>query len=161
EIMNKETLNLLKETIEHFKSQQTKSIEMFENFVNEQNKQSLELIRMLGGHIDPQSAQTKEVVARFENNFKQAPVEKPAVAAKPMNNGNGTKIQNGAVEKTKVVDSPAEVLDIPKPIATPAVKTGQNTAMITDVLMKVVSEKTGYPAEMLELSMDKIGSAHV
>ncbi len=29
-----------------------------------------------------------------------------------------------------------------------------NDSMVTEILMKVVSEKTGYPAEMLELNMD-------
>ena len=38
--------------------------------------------------------------------------------------------------------------------ATPATSNGINVDQLTASLLQVVSEKTGYPAEMLELNMD-------
>jgi acyl carrier protein len=45
------------------------------------------------------------------------------------------------------------VVETPQPVSNGAAPTA-NDRMVTEILMKVVSEKTGYPAEMLELSMD-------
>ncbi len=150
DLMNKETLNLIKETLEHFKNQQTKSIELFENLISEQNKQSLELIQMLGKQFGSEDASnipsTTSMNAPIQNGTSTH-VSTP----KPTSNGNGKSHQTGTVEKTTIVQSPAEVLDIPQ---TANVESNQNTDLVTEILMKVVSEKTGYPAEMLELSMD-------
>ncbi len=64
--------------------------------------------------------------------------------------------KGGATVAAKTVDTPAPA---PKVAATPEIQTpapsnGANTAQLEKILLGVVSEKTGYPAEMLELSMD-------
>jgi acyl transferase domain-containing protein len=149
DLMNKETLNLIKETLEHFKNQQSKSIEMFQNMISDQNKQSIELIQMLGKSFGNDAASNIPSVS----NLKAAPAKNGFSAPKPTSNGNGNGMshKNKSVEKTPVVQSPAEVLDVPQ---TAKVESSQSTDLVTEILMKVVSEKTGYPAEMLELSMD-------
>ncbi len=152
DLMNKETLNLIKETLEHFKTQQTKSIEMFQNMISEQNKQSIELIQMLGKSFGNEDVANIPSSTNIKTPIKNG-VSTPVSAPKPTNNGNGNGMshQSGAVEKAKIVQTPEEVLDVPTPSK---VESNQNTVLVTEILMKVVSEKTGYPAEMLELSMD-------
>ena len=149
DLMNRETLNLIKETLEHFKTQQAKSIEMFQNMISEQNKQSIELIQMLGKSFGSEAAAN----IPSATNIPPTPVKNGVSTQVPISNGNGNgngaSLQNGSVEKAPIVESPAEVLDV-----SPQTTNNQNSNMVTEILMKVVSEKTGYPAEMLELSMD-------
>ena len=141
DLMNKETLNLLKETLEHLKNQQAKSVEMFQNMISEQNRQSIELIQMLGKSFGNEDAANIPSVS----NISTPPVKNGTTSVAVNNgNGNGMNAKNGAIESAPIVESPAEVLDVP--ITNPATS-NQNTGMITDILMKVVSEKTGYPAE--------------
>ena len=52
---------------------------------------------------------------------------------------------------TKVINTPT----ISAP-ASSSNESGLNTDQISAILLKVVSEKTGYPAEMLELVLDSV-----
>ncbi|HEY9034311.1 MAG TPA: beta-ketoacyl synthase N-terminal-like domain-containing protein, partial [Pseudomonadales bacterium] len=79
--------------------------------------------------VPPAAAQTAPVVA--------TPASKPAAAA--------------ATKPAAAVVAPAPVAKVAAAVAAPA---GLDSARVQQVMMAVVAEKTGYPAEMLELSMD-------
>ena len=145
--MNKETLQLLQNTVEHFKTQQTKSLELFERFLSEQNQQSQQLIAMLSQQL-----------GNAENQ-----------AAKPTN-GNGYTNGNGhtavtiqpttkptfppIVEEKLAVGSQQLAVSSQQSVAAQPATTGIDKSKLEGILLTVISEKTGYPAEMLELSMD-------
>jgi len=156
EDMNKEVVQLLQTTIEHFKTQQTKSLELFERFMSEQNQQSQQLLGMLSQQIGP-----------VQNVLRNTP---PSIG-----NGNGNGYSNGngngqaaiaqnitptfppVVEEKIAVVSQQSVVSSQEPVASPQPTEtggGMDKGKLENILLTVISEKTGYPAEMLELSMD-------
>jgi polyketide-type polyunsaturated fatty acid synthase PfaA len=145
EMMNKEVFQLLQQTLETFKTNQTKSLEIFERFMSDQNQQANQLLQMLSTQIEG-NLQKPEV--GINNKPSIAPVSKPdpqpvVIPAIPDNsNGNGTQLDKVTTnpEVNKVVEAAAPS----KP----------NSNQLEKMLLEVVSEKTGYPAEMLELGMD-------
>lgn len=144
EIMNKEIFQLLQSTLDSFKTNQTKSLAIFERYMNEQNQQSQQLLNMVSQYLNGANGNTVAVPSLP----KQAPINTP-VASYPSNGTNGIKAQapsNG----TAVVEAPS----IKAPEAPASNGTGLDLTKLTSMLLEVVSEKTGYPAEMLELNMD-------
>ncbi len=153
EAMNKETLKVLQAALESFNAHQTKSLEIFERFMSEQNQQAQQLLQLLSRQIEAPQPAEKE--APLSNGF--AKPEAPATVATPVtSNGNG----NGANGQAKTASRPVApatpaVETKAAPVAqAPAAQTGVDTAQLEKALLEVVSEKTGYPAEMLELNMD-------
>jgi acyl transferase domain-containing protein len=170
ETMNKEVFQLLQITLDSFKANQTKALEIFERFMDQQNQQSQQLLTILsqnmsGGNSNMAQAPLVSTglnavapAASFASNGSNgvskayasngsnghAAALKTAPAA-PASNGKGldlTKLNGHAPKAITVPTSPAsngKGLDLTK---------------LTNSLLEVVSEKTGYPAEMLELSMD-------
>ena len=159
EDMNKETLQLLQNTVEHFKTQQTKSLELFERFLSEQNQQSQQLISMLSQQL---------------GNTTTQPITPKPTNGNGYSNGNGNSNGNGhahitattkptfapiveekiasVTPSTNVVE-PITVTKTVEVIASPSTQ-GIDKSKLENILLTVISEKTGYPAEMLELSMD-------
>ncbi|MFK7978427.1 MAG: phosphopantetheine-binding protein, partial [Saprospiraceae bacterium] len=154
--MNKDVVQLLQSTMEHFKNQQTKSLELFERFMSEQNQQSQQLLGMLSQQLGP-----------VQNVLRNTP---PSIGH---TNGNGNGYTNGngqaaiaenitptfppIVEEkvAKVVKpQPTIIVPTPAPVAVTQPTTGIDKSKLENILLTVISEKTGYPAEMLELSMD-------
>lgn len=148
EDMNKEAYQLLQNTIELFKTNQTKSLEIFERFLQEQNQQSQQLIELLAQQIagEPTPKRSSngngvEVSSSYSNGASQA--------SKTLEYSNGAS--------HKVADTAAAtVVAKETPVASPPAPSGNglDSEKLTSMLLAVVSEKTGYPAEMLELSMD-------
>ena len=58
----------------------------------------------------------------------------------------------GATTATTSVATPQAVVTTPAPAAN--TNAGISTAKLENILLTVISEKTGYPTEMLELDMD-------
>jgi polyketide-type polyunsaturated fatty acid synthase PfaA len=142
--MNKEIINLIKDTVTNLQAQQSKSFDLFAQLVAEQNKQSLAVIEMLGkcfGEVQPQQLAQPVVQATL---------------ATPTQNANGEVRATLVVAPlvTPLVTSLVAPLVLPARGATTRVARTDANSKISAILMKVVSEKTGYPAEMLELSMD-------
>ena len=145
DIMNKETLKLLQTTLESFKANQSKSLEIFERFMTDQNQQSQQLLQLLTQQMNTDSAPIANTNS-FANNIP------PIVPETPLRNGNGNFNGNGNKLASPVVATPVAT---PVAIAPSApVASGMNLDVLTAKLLEVVSEKTGYPAEMLELNMD-------
>ena len=149
EMLNKEALNILRETAQSFKENQTKSLEIFERFMDNQNQQSNQLLNVMSQVIGGGNVQ---VISNGATTLQQTtPIH--------TNNGNGNYNGNGSNGKSAVVSSaPVAPISRPTPVAAPAtpspVASNVDNSELEKILMEVVSEKTGYPAEMLELNMD-------
>ena len=148
EIMNKELFQLLQTTLESFKLNQTKSLEIFEKYMNDQNQQSQQLLNILSSQMTNGSSNGNTT------NFIAKTAAKSTAAIGNGTNGtsvsnytNGTSISNG----TAPVAAPVVVTAAPP---TPTNGVQLDLSKLTSMLLEVVSEKTGYPAEMLELNMD-------
>jgi len=170
EIMNKEVFQLLQNTFDSFKANQTKSLEIFERFMDQQNQQSQQLLTILlqnmsGGNSNVTQAPlvstglnavapatsfasngsngvSKGFVSNGSNGHAAALKTAPAT---PSSNGKG-------LDLTKLNGHAPKAITLP----TPPVSTEKSLDLtkLTSSLLEVVSEKTGYPVEMLELSMD-------
>ena len=152
EDMTKEALQLLQQTLNTFQANQNKSLEIFERFMTDQNSQSQQLIGLLSQQLDT-SAQPAVV---SKATIAATPVVAPTIARKVIHsngnghaNGNGHSNGNGSV----AIAPPAPKV-VSTPVAAPVSTGGGMNADMQKALMEVVSEKTGYPAEMLELEMD-------
>jgi len=154
EIMNKEVLQLLQSTLETFKSNQTKSLEIFERFMTDQNSQAQQLLQILSNQVSGDSPLSSGAGSPSGTIIKVAPTpsETPYHSnGNVTSNGNG----NGNVV-TKTAPSPvmtAPLVATSTTVAATAVPVAGNNKL-EELLLEVVSEKTGYPAEMLELEMD-------
>ncbi|MFK8056365.1 MAG: beta-ketoacyl synthase N-terminal-like domain-containing protein [Saprospiraceae bacterium] len=141
EVMNKQAFQLLQTTIDSFKSNQVKSLEIFERFMNDQNQQSQQLLNILSQQMSGKNGSS------VHTPVVSSAVSATAVLAKAASNGsNGTYSSNGT--NGHAVSAPV------KTTAQASAKTGIDLTKLTSSLLQVVSEKTGYPAEMLELNMD-------
>ncbi len=156
EDMNKEIVQLLQTTLDHFQTQQTKSMEVFERFLAEQNQQSQQLINMLSQQLGGGSNQVVKPsngnghANGHSNGNGQAhvaattkPTFAPIVEEKIASVAPSTRLSD-AVTVTKSVET----------VVAPTTGGGLDKGKLENILLTVISEKTGYPAEMLELSMD-------
>ena len=125
-------VDVIKSAIDGIKENQSKTLDMFQTILMEQNKQTAQLLGLLSGNFTP------------DQNILEAPtapltIDTPAPTAPP-------------VSKTIVTPVPTPVA-APAPVANTVAPTVGNSEML-DLMLSVVADKTGYPAEMLELSMD-------
>ena len=147
EDMNQELIQLLKSTLDHFKNQQAKTIEVLERFLNDQKEQSQQLLQMLNQQLSATQNQ---------------PPARPLPNGKTNGNGAGNiRKQSKPVNIPPIVDeTPAtkttqpEPQPKPQPQPQPVATAGLSQDKLSNILLSVISEKTGYPAEMLELGMD-------
>ncbi|MCP3927830.1 MAG: acyltransferase domain-containing protein [Bacteroidetes bacterium] len=170
EVMNKEIIQLVQSTLESFKANQTKSLEIFERFMSAQNQQAQQLLQLLVNQIDSNKQSPSIGNGQQSNSFIAS---QPTLAEAPViSNGNGTSFSephvtpmaqivaetplpsngNGThtASNTNVTPAPEVVIE-EKPQVEENVS--MDTGKLTNILLKVVSEKTGYPAELLELGM--------
>jgi acyl transferase domain-containing protein len=114
--------------------------------------QEIEVLHQIQAELARLNDQQSQVVALLEKLSKQGfqtpqPIAPAAVApvlpAIELHKGNGSNGNgNGTAVKNIVLQAPA-------PVAT-----GIDQSKIESTLLAVIAEKTGYPAEMLELGMD-------
>ena len=137
EEMNKEQVQLMNDALAHLKDHQSKSMTLFENLMKEQNQQLQSFMQVLNQQMNTGNAPAiPKIVQETVYKAPATPIQN-VVPQPPISNGNG----NGQT-KTAVVTTPV------------ANGSGLGKDQISNILLKVVSEKTGYPAEMLELNMD-------
>ena len=155
EMLNREALNLLKEAIESFKGNQNKSLEIFERFMNEQNQHSNQLLQILSQAIEGSNGNVNIVQQQSTQQVNQVTAATMFSNGTSQSNGNGHSngSSNGA---NHVVSKPVISKPVPIPSPTPVNTNtdGGNSSQLEKILLEVVSEKTGYPAEMLEMNMD-------
>lgn len=144
EIMNKEVFQLLQSTLDSFKTNQTKSLAIFERYMNEQSQQSQQLLNILTQHLgggNTQSVQTPVVASQLST-----PVPETLSVSNGSNGSSKNLATNGSNGHTTTQAA--------TPTTTTNDASGLDLTKLTSMLLEVVSEKTGYPAEMLELNMD-------
>ncbi|BDS11135.1 type I polyketide synthase [Aureispira anguillae] len=141
EEMNKELIETLKATVEMVTSQQNKSLELFQNFLSEQNKQSQLLLQMMTQQLN--LANQPALQATVQASLQEAKVEKIAAPS-----------FQPAVASNEPIITPAPTATPVTPAAPTANTGGLSTQKLEEILLTVISEKTGYPTEMLELDMD-------
>ena len=160
EIMNKQALEIIKSALETFNSNQAKSLAIFEKFMSDQNQQSQQLLNLLQQQMNAtsQTPVAKTVAQPVVTNVAPVVRETPVYS-----NGNGNASANinsngngNGVGATLVVAQPNEKPTSPEKVTTKVTPTnsGTDTSKLEAALLEVVSEKTGYPTEMLELNMD-------
>jgi len=137
-------VDVIKSAIDGIKENQSKTLDMFQTILMEQNKQTAQLLGLLSGNFVP------------EQNVLEAPaapltIETPAPVAEtivtPIAAPPSTPIDDPITETVVSKDAVAT------PVAVAAAPVAGNSEML-DLMLSVVADKTGYPAEMLELSMD-------
>ena len=170
EIMNKEVFQLVQTTLDSFKANQTKSLDIFERFMDQQNQQSQQLLDILAQNV-----------SGGNRNMAEAPLDSthlnptPPVTLFPSNGTNGVRSaptsngSNGHAPAAIIASTPSASngtgLELTKlnghatatiTSAAPSAPNGTSLDLtkLTSSLLEVVSEKTGYPSEMLELNMD-------
>ena len=145
EMMNKEVLQLLQSTLESFKTNQTKSLEIFERFMSDQNQQANQLLQILSKQIE------SEKLSTVATNGQQ----QQSVITKEKNVATETPIHTNGSAKAAVQSPVTPAKEEVKPeVKTTTASAATDTKQLEKILLEVVSEKTGYPAEMLELNMD-------
>ncbi|WP_373397691.1 beta-ketoacyl synthase N-terminal-like domain-containing protein [Algoriphagus halophilus] len=161
-ITNKEVFQLLKSTIDSLSVNQAKSMELIEGYLNDQRHQSQALLSLFSQYLNLSN--------RNEPMIQDQVLSKEFAKATPLNsdkinhkndisiseNLNNVKnfAENGVIEEG--------VKSIKRPILSPNGSTNKTSKHLAQVnptyfstkLLNVVSEKTGYPIEMLELNMD-------
>lgn len=149
EIMNKEIITLLQSTLDSFQNNQTKSLAIFEKYMNDQNQQSQQLLNILanqipgnnGATVQPVTAPTPAAITALEHSYK----------SNGSNGTNGTPTTQSSNGSNGHRTVPVAAPVTPAPATN---GTALDLSKLTSMLLEVVSEKTGYPAEMLELNMD-------
>ncbi len=151
-----QALESLERSMMRFHEHQSETLKVHEQFLHSQDEFSrrfLELVSQQMGPVKTGAAatptQAQVAVGETRPAKPAAPSLPPSPAAQPSpkvevavvkpQSGNG----NGANPVEEKVATSA-------PVA-PSTKSGEN---FTDILLKVVSEKTGYPQEMLDMNMD-------
>jgi len=144
EIMNKELYKLLQTTLESFKTNQTKSLEIFERFMNEQNQQSQQLLNIMSQQMSGGNGAAQQ----------ETPTVKVPGTTYPSNGTNNAYAKTSSNGNGHAAAVVAPVAPVAKATPTPSSSGSMDVSKLTASLLEVVSEKTGYPAEMLELNMD-------
>ncbi len=153
EAMNKELIQLLQTTLAHFKTQQTKSLEIFERFLSEQNQQSQQLLSILSHQL--QNADNQESISNVPNGPAISNGKENVLSTTPL--ATAAKPSFPPIVEEKVAAVTKEPV-ANEPVASnrqPTTKSnGLDKSKVENILLTVISEKTGYPTEMLELNMD-------
>ncbi|MCK5819301.1 MAG: SDR family oxidoreductase [Psychromonas sp.] len=113
-----------------------KTLAMYHDFQSE-------TIRVHETYLNNQNQSMQKILSLLSEDMTLAPISPQAETA--------------SVDTMQVTTAPVLVNAI-KPLVVANTRTGEspamNLAMIHDVMMSVVSDKTGYPVQMLELTMD-------
>jgi len=150
EIMKKEIIGTIKDALILIKEQQNRSLEIYERMLTEQNKQTNALIEMLGKQLDQAPVQTSPVenIPRKKDEATEIITKETVEFPKPEINNETTTLQ---VQEKK---SPVIQTHSPQPEILKITEQTINVDSLKNDMLQVVSEKTGYPQEMLELNMD-------
>ncbi|HEX3781794.1 MAG TPA: beta-ketoacyl synthase N-terminal-like domain-containing protein, partial [Pseudonocardiaceae bacterium] len=115
--------------------------------------------------ISRSHTRVNEILASLTDvEFGGAPIQPTPRPAPPRHGSNGVHATNGAVEtglpELPVTPAPrtpdnGHAIPLPEaPATAPEPTGGPDSVLVESALVGVVSEKTGYPVEMLDLSMD-------
>ncbi len=174
---------LLQQAINQFGKQQEQTNKVFEQFMTQQTETNRSLIDVIGKGIDaigatktvqlPESqiTEAKQIPQPEPNSIvTPTPEPTPVVEAQeitPQTEEVVDEVVQDPVIETVVQETPQEVVSTPTPSASPSSNgngvnvdaqpssnSGLSDEQISASLLEVVADKTGYPAEMLEMDMD-------
>jgi polyketide-type polyunsaturated fatty acid synthase PfaA len=156
-MQNQEFLNLMRESLAHIKDQQSKTLQSFESLMATQHNQNQAFLNMI--------AQVYGINGNVQQQLPIAPTmaqipTKPSVAAisayQPV---TITPVQQAPIIETlkpqeaPIPSTPIAVATVYSSKATAVSSNGSHNSMEKQ-LLEIVSEKTGYPIEMLDVDMD-------
>ncbi|WP_051554791.1 type I polyketide synthase [Maribacter antarcticus] len=126
------TATIIKSAIDGIKENQSKTLDMFQTILTEQNKQTAQLLALLSDNFGGEQNPENTAAVAIKTPAAASPSAPPATAT-------------------------AQIVEPIKPAAIPVIESTlppQGNSEMLDLMLSVVADKTGYPAEMLELSMD-------
>ncbi len=149
ETMNKDVLQLLQTALQTFQANQARSLDLFEKVMSDQNQQAQQILQLLSQQISghtlppvPYQGRTASIPSTTDagHTLPTKPVSEYPDERAPKKTGPSTSTTPPSKQVT--------------PEITTQTKNGRELSGLETILLQVVSEKTGYPAEMLELNMD-------
>jgi acyl transferase domain-containing protein len=163
--MNHSTPNTIAYLFQQFYQHQKEILQCHEQYVKTQSQSFQAFLQLLGQQqiTIPQSLTSSVPLVEAPKVAAQPVVEAPKVAAQPVVEAPKVAAQ-AVVETSKVAPQPAHISNIanyleprhsipePKPVVSAVPPAAQDS--MSKALLEVVSDKTGYPTEMLELEMD-------
>jgi len=118
----------------------------------------LELEMDMESDLGIDSIKRVEILGTLQDRYPEMPKLKPEELGELRTLGQIVEhtqaSMGGAAEMATETAETAEAVDSPAPAAAPSTSSGVDTQELTNALLEVVSDKTGYPVEMLELEMD-------
>ncbi|GIT73349.1 MAG: hypothetical protein Ct9H300mP28_31630 [Pseudomonadota bacterium] len=142
-----------------FHAHQSETLRVHEQYLNQQSEQTQSALSIAGHQLDdssPLSIQTSSSTTQLHPVQAEVPI-KPIKENPPP-----VEAQTAALETTsdQSTSPPVPVTEIitetvaPETISPSSAASGDSAGNVMQIMMSVVSEKTGYPQEMLELGMD-------
>ena len=142
-----------------FHAHQSETLRVHEQYLNQQSEQTQSALSIAGqklGDSSPLSVQTSSSATLLQQvqpsvsikPVKETPV--PVVVQTPVVEPTAAESVSSAVPDNEIIRETA----VPEPISPSATASGDSAGSVMQIMMAVVSEKTGYPQEMLELGMD-------
>ena len=157
EIMNKQALEIIKSALESFNTNQTKSLAIFEKFMSDQNQQSQQLLNLLNQQMGATTHAPVATAVTQSASVQVSPIvnETSGYSNGNSNGSNTSHVALASAENSSNGQNTTTISHSAKAKATlQSTPTANDTSKLEAALLEVVSEKTGYPAEMLELGMD-------
>ncbi|GIT72516.1 MAG: hypothetical protein Ct9H300mP28_23300 [Pseudomonadota bacterium] len=142
-----------------FHAHQSETLRVHEQYLNQQSEQTQSALSIAGhqlGDSSPLSVQTSSSATLLQQVQPPVPIEPvketpaPVVVQTPVVEPTAAESVSSAVPDTEIMTKTA----VPEPISPSSTASGDSAGSVMQIMMAVVSEKTGYPQEMLELGMD-------
>ena len=142
-----------------FHAHQSETLRIHEQYLNQQSEQTQSALSIAGHQFsDPSqlSAQAFSSTTLLQPVQPPVPIEPvkesptPVVVQTPVVEPTVAELVSSPVAETKIVTKTA----VPKSISPSSTGSDDSSRSVMQIMMAVVSEKTGYPQEMLELGMD-------
>ncbi len=142
-----------------FHAHQSETLRVHEQYLNQQSEQTQSALSIAGhqfGDSSQLSAQTSSSTTLLQPVQPPVPIEPvkespaPVVVQTPVVEPTAAELVHSPVPETKIVTKTAVL----EPISPSSIASDDSAGSVMQIMMAVVSEKTGYPQEMLELGMD-------
>ena len=137
-----------------FHAHQSETLRVHEQYLNQQSEQTQSALSIAGhqlGDSSPLSIQTSSSATQLHPVQAEVPI-KPIKENPPPVEAQTTADQSTSppVPVTEIITETVA----PETISPSSAASGDSAGNVMQIMMSVVSEKTGYPQEMLELGMD-------
>jgi polyketide-type polyunsaturated fatty acid synthase PfaA len=152
--ISKESAESLAKSMDAFHHHQAETLRVHETYLHRQSEQTQALLTLMRGNgngVAPTTISAPQPTATIPAPtpvMTPPPAPTPVEAPKP----SVAPVVTAPVPQPVVVQAPPPVV-VSTPAPTP-VASGLSLELLSTSLLAIVSEKTGYPTEMLELGMD-------